>query len=172
MRLAMVVNDSNPVVASLPAAGYLSAHVNLSDRPQENKRENSATIAGFETRDSETVHLQWPSVNLKIGDVVELRVLPDGEGDDPSEIRKSSESPDNLFTRAELANELVQAVSEFEQRLREISAKSKELEPPEEHKKFMRASGRVTWELGQILLSPAYRRHKELIPHELRGELL
>jgi hypothetical protein len=34
------------------------------------------------------------------------------------------------------------------------------------------AVGRVVWELGDSLLYPIYRRHKELVPDELKGELL
>lgn len=172
MRLSMAVNGGTPVVASLPCAGYLSAHINLSDRPQDNEREKTARIAGIETRESETVHLKWPTVDLEIGDVVELRLLPDGVGDEPSEIRKSSESPYNLFSSTELAKALVNAVSDFEQRLSEIAEKSKALESPEEHKKFTKAWGSTIWELGQNLLFPVYRRHKELIPQELKGEIL
>jgi hypothetical protein len=70
------------------------------------------------------------------------------------------------------SKELVQAVSEFEGRLREIADKSKELEPADEHKKFNRAWGSVIWELGQNLLYPVCWRHKELIPEALKNELL
>ena len=172
MRLSMAVYGGDPVVASLQRPGYLSAHLNLSDRPQDTERQKTVRIAGIETGETDTVHLKWPSVDLEIGDVVELRVLPDGEGNEPSEIRRSSESPYNLFSSHELAKELLQAVSEFEGRLREIAEKSKELEPVEEHKKFNRAWGSVIWELGQNLLYPVYRRHKELIPEELKNEIL
>jgi hypothetical protein len=30
----------------------------------------------------------------------------------------------------------------------------------------------VAWEVGENLLYPVYRRHKELIPEELKGEIL
>jgi hypothetical protein len=132
----MAVNGSNPVIASLQRPGYLSAHLNLRDRPQDNESQKTVRIAGIETGETDTVHLKWPSVDLEVGDVVELRVLPDGEGNEPSEIRRSSESPYNLFSSPELAKELVQAVCEFEGRLRELAEKSKELEPADEHKKF------------------------------------
>jgi hypothetical protein len=71
-----------------------------------------------------------------------------------------------------LAKELLQAVSEFEERLNELLVKSKELEPDDEHKKFARAWGSVVWELGENLLHPVYRRHKELIPEALKNEIL
>jgi hypothetical protein len=168
----MAVNGGNPVVASLPHPGYLSAHLNMSHRPEDAERKTTIRLAGNETRETETVHLKWPSIQLKVGDVIELRVLPDGEGDEPSEVRSSSKSPYNLFSNAELAKELVQAVSEFEERLSKLLEKSKELEPADEHKKFTLASGSAVWELGQNLLHPVYRRHKELIPEALKGELL
>jgi hypothetical protein len=129
-------------------------------------------LAGMETGETETAHLKWPGVELKVGDVVELRVLPDGEGNEPSEISRSSESPYNLFSSAELAKELLRTVSEFEQQLSALLEKSKELEPADEHKKFTLSCGSIVWELGQNLLQPVYRRHKELIPEAMKGELL
>jgi hypothetical protein len=171
MRLSMAVNGGNPIVASLPHPGYLSAHLNMSDRPKENERKKTIGLGGHETRETETVHLKWPSVELKVGDVVELRVLPEGEGNEPSEARTSSKSPYNLFSNAELAKELLQAVSEFEGRLRKLLEKSEELEPADEHKKLTRAWRSVVWELGENLLYPVYRRHKDLIPEALKNEI-
>jgi hypothetical protein len=172
MRLSIAVNTGNPIIASLSGSGYLSAHLNMSYRPKEGENKKNVRIDGTETNETETVHLKWPSFDLKTGDVLELRVLPDGEGDPPSEIRRSSESPYNLFASTELAQELVQAVAEFELRLAELRRKSEQVEPPEEHKKFNAANAAVAWELGQHLLYPVYRRHKQLIPEELKGELL
>lgn len=172
MRLSMAVNGGNPIVASVPRPGYLNAHLNMSDRPKDNERKMEVRLVGIETGETETVHLKWSNVELKVGDVVELQILPEGKGNEPSEIRKSSESPYNLFFNAELAKELLQAVSEFEGRLSKLLEKSKELEPADEHKKFTRACGSVVWELGQNLLQPVYRRHKELIPEALKNELL
>jgi hypothetical protein len=172
MRLSMAVNGGNPVVGSLPHPGYLSAELKMSDRPKDNQRKNTITLAGSETRETETVWLKWPSVELKVGDVVELRVLPDGQGNEPSQVRKSSESPYNLFSNAELAKELLQAVSEFEERLRKLLEKSEELEPADEHRKFVLAWSSAGWELGRNLIDPIYRRHKELIPEAQKNELL
>ena len=157
MRLSLSVNGAAPIVASLPGQGYLSAHLNMNDR---------------QTEETETVYLNWPTLNLEIGDVVELRVLPNGNGDPPSEIRRSSESRDNLFSSAELANELLKAVSNFERRLTGLLRKSKETEPADECRKFISANTAVSWELGQNFLYPVYPRHKELIPEELKRELL
>jgi hypothetical protein len=172
MRLSMSVNGATPTLASLSSPGYLSAHLNMHDRPKESDDGKEVSIVATATGETETTRLKWPTVDLKIGDVVELRVLHDGEGIEPSEVRKSSESPYNLFSTTELAKEVLQAVSEFEETLSKILQKSKQLEPAEEHKKFTRAWGSVVWELGQNLLMPVYRRHKELIPEEMKGELL
>jgi len=172
MRLSMAVNGGNPIVASLPHPGYLSAHLNMSDRPKDNEHKKTIRLDGIETRETETVQLKWPSVELKVDDVIELRVLPEGEGNEPSEVRNSSKAPFNLFSNEELAKELLQAVSEFEERLSELLQKSKGLEPPDEHKKFTHALGSVVWELGHNLLQPVYRRHKKLIPDKLKNELL
>ena len=101
-----------------------------------------------------------------------VRVMHDGEGNEPSEVSRSSGSPYNLFSNAALAKELLHAVSEFEERLSKLLEKSEEMEPPDDHEKFTRAWGSVVWELGQNLLHPVYRRHKELIPKELKNELL
>jgi hypothetical protein len=172
MRLSLSVNGAAPIVASLPGQGYLSAHLNMNDRPKENGDKKDVRISGMQTEETETVHLNWPTLNLEIGDVVELRVLPNGNGDPPSEIRRSSESRDNLFSSAELADELLKAVSDFERRLTGLLRKSKEKEPADEYRKFISANTAVSWELGQNFLYPVYRRHKELIPEELKGELL
>jgi hypothetical protein len=172
MRLSMSVNGATPRVASLSGPGYLSAELKMSDRPKGSEHKKEVHIGGFETGETETVHLKWPSFDLKVGDVVELRVLPDGEGDAPTEIRKSSESPYNLLSSTELAKQVLEVVAEFEERLTDLLYKSEELEPPEEHEKFRRAWGTVGWELGQNLLYPVYRRHKELIPEELKGTIL
>jgi hypothetical protein len=144
----------------------------MADRPKDNEDKKSVRLDGMETKETETIHRKWPSIELRVGDVVELRVLPDGEGSEPSEVRNSSESPYNLFSNLELAKELLQAVSQFEEKLMKLSEKSKKLEPADEHKNFTLALGRVVWELGQDLLHPVYRRHKELIPEALKGELL
>jgi hypothetical protein len=123
MRLSMAVNGGDPIVASLPHPGYPNAHLNMSDRPKDNERKKTIRLNGHETRETETVHLKWPCVELQVGDVVELVVLPDGEGNEPAEVRNSSKSPYNLFSNAELAKELVMAVSEFEERLGKLLEK-------------------------------------------------
>jgi hypothetical protein len=172
MRISIAVNAGAPIVASLPQPGFLSVHLNMNNRPKENVNLTTVQAVAHETRETETIRMKWPNVDLKVGDVVELRVLDEGEGSQPSEIKMSSEDPNNLFSNPELAKELIQVVSDFEARLRELFEKSKELEPLDEHKKIMRAWGSIIWNLGVDLLYPVYRRHKELIPEEMKGEML
>jgi len=172
MRLSLKVNGTPRVVAAVNGPGYLSAHLNLHDRPKENDHSKTVRVVGFETLETETVRLEWPEFDLQVGDVAELNLLNDGEGDPPSSVRKSSESPQNLFSRPDLAKEVLSVVSEFESRLMQALDKSKTIESAEEHRRFALAVGRVVVGLGDSLLSPIYRRHKELVPDHIKGELL
>jgi len=90
----------------------------MSDRPKEGKHSNKVRIQGSHTAETETTSMKWPAVELQIGDVVELRILPGGDA--PSEVRNWSESPSNLFSSGELAKELLEMVSDFEKRLRKF----------------------------------------------------
>ncbi len=138
MRLSLSVNGAVPIIASLSGAGYLSAHLNMSDRPKENEHSKNVRISGTETRETENVRLKWPTIDLETGDIVELRILPDGEGDVPSEVRKSSESPYNLFASAELARDLLEAVSEFEGLLASYVANRRKQNPLTNTRNFVR----------------------------------
>lgn len=172
MRLSLKVNGNSRVVASVNGPGYLSAHLNLHDRPKEGDYSKTVQIAGIQTMETETVYLDWPKLDLQVGDAVEIRLLEDGEGDTPSAVRRSSESPRNLFSRPDLAKELVALVSDFEARLMQLVDRTEKTESAKEHKTFATAVGRVLTEVADAFLYPVYRRHKELVPDELKGELL
>jgi hypothetical protein len=172
MRLALKVNGTSRAIAAVNGPGYLSAHLNMHDRPKENDNSKTLQISGIQTLETETMYFDWPKLDMQIGDAVEIRLLDDGEGDAPGAVRRSSESPRNLFSRPELANELLTLTSDFESRLMELVGKSERTESAEEHKRFTTAVGRVLSELGDSFLYPVYRRHKELVPDELKGELL
>jgi hypothetical protein len=172
MRLSLKVNGSPRVVAALDGPGYLSAHLNLCERPKDNDYSKTVGVVGFQTLETETVRFEWPKFGLQVGDVAELSLLNDGAGDPPSAVRRSSESPQNLFSHPELARGLLSVVSDFESRLMQMLEKSKAIESAEEHKRFALAVGHVVAQLGDSLLSPIYRRHKELVPDALKGELL
>jgi len=55
------------------------------------------------SQETENVRMDWPSITLHAGDVVELKLLP--PGDPPSEMRMTSDDPRNLFASAENAEE-------------------------------------------------------------------
>ena len=90
----------------------------------------------------------------------------------PAQRRNSAESPNNLLSNTALAKELLDACRHFESRLFEIMENASAIEPEEEHRKLKRAIGNVLVDLGEDLLSPIYRRHAELIPEPMKGELL
>jgi hypothetical protein len=172
MRLSLKVNGSHRVVAAVNGPGYLSAHLNLRERPKDNDYSKTVRVAGTQTLETETVRFEWPEFDLQVGDTAELSLLNDGAGDPPSTVRRSSDSPQNLFSHPELASEVLSVVSAFESRLMQMVDKSKNTESADEHKRFALAVGQVLTQLGDSLLSPIYRRHKELVPDELKGELL
>lgn len=172
MRLSLKVNGNPRVVASVNGPGYLSAHLNLHDRPKEGDYSRTVQIRGIQTMETETAYLDWQKLDLQVGDIVEIRLLEDGEGDTPSAVRRSSESPRNLFSRPDLAKELLALVSDFETHLMQLVDRSEKTESAQGHKTFTTAVGRVVTELGDAFLYPVYRRHKGLIPDELKGELL
>jgi len=172
MRLSLKVNGNARVVAAVNGPGYLSAHLNLCERPKANDYSKTVRVVGIQTLDTETVRFEWPEIALQMGDTAELSLLNDGVGDPPSTVRKSSESPQNLFSNPELASEVLSVVSDFESRLMQMLDKSKASESAEEHKRFALAVGHVAAQLGESLLSPIYRRHKDLVPDGLKGELL
>jgi len=124
IRLSLSVNGTSRFIASSPGTGYLSAHLNMHDRPKEGDRSRKIRVEGIETAETETVSLKWPTVDLDVGDVVELRILPEGEGDAPSDIRRSTDLPSNLFSNPDLAKELLQMVSDFEARIMQLVSKS------------------------------------------------
>lgn len=172
MRLALKINGMPRFIAALQSPGYLSAHVNLLERPNEDDYSKKIRIVGIHTGETESIHFDWPELDLQVGDTVELHLQDGSDGDPPIATRASSKSPENLFSRPALAKELLELVSDFEKSLMQLVEKSQEVEPAEENKRFTRAVGRAFTALGECFLYPVYRRHKELVPNELKGELL
>lgn len=171
--MSLSINDSHRLTASFQGPGYLSAHLNMSDRPKEGEISRRVCLRAFDTSNqTETVALDWPALDLEVGDVVELQILPEGEGDPPTETRRSSEAPGNLLSSSELAKQVLQAVSEFDAHLMNLLARAEATEPSDEYQKFRSAIGYVFAETGERLVTPIHRRHQELIPEALRGELL
>src|SRR4051794_19044567 len=125
MRLSLSVNGHLHYTASVNGAGYLSAHLNMHSRPKENDYSRSVRVVGMETGETETVRMEWPAQPLRVGDVVEIKILSnDGMSDRPIEVKKSSEVPNNLFSNAELAKEVFDTVQDFDSRLMQLLSKS------------------------------------------------
>src|SRR5690242_20552337 len=135
MRLSLDINGRTRVVATVNGPGYLHAHISMRELPKDNDYAKTVQISGTQTLETETVSIDWPSFQLQIGDKLEFQLLPDGDGDPPSAVRRSSESPTNLFSNIELAKELLQLVANFETSLMKLTDKSKEIETAEEHKR-------------------------------------
>jgi hypothetical protein len=172
MRISVSVNGTTKYTSSVDGAGFLSAHLNLNDRPKEKGRNGTLHVQGFETHEAETVSVSWPEFSVNEGDVIQLAVLKEGPADAPSKRRTTAGSPRNLLSNATLAKELLDLCADFETRLFALLEKAKGIEPDEEHRKFTRAVGDMAVDLGEHLLSPVYRRHPHLVPEDMKGELL
>jgi hypothetical protein len=173
MRITAKLNGATQYVAQVSGAGFLNAHLNLADRPKESSISCVLRVEGFDTNSpTETVSVKWPEISLAVGDIVQVQLLDDGPADPPV-IRKSTiESPSNLFSNENLARDLLSLVGDFERRLFDLMERSEAIEPEDEHQKFKRAIGHAIVDPGKHLLSPVYRRHPELVPESMRGELL
>ncbi len=167
MRIEALLNTDSCSTAGIATPGYVSAHLNHS----KTSGTASLTLVAIEAHETESVHLEWPVVALKEGDVVTLRLLADGPSTEPAKTSTTSNHPANLFKDTSLAAEVLDACKEFENRLGAVLERSKTLEPPEDHAKFLRAVGYMASELGDRLLYPIYRRHPELVPDDLRGDI-
>ena len=100
MRIQALLNDQPVCTAGLDTRGFLSAHLNIEVRCSEPDAQNVLRLVGIETHKTESVHIDWPVVNVKEGDVVTLKLLPDGRSTEPVQMKRSSEAPSNLLTRA------------------------------------------------------------------------
>src|SRR5580698_7322538 len=160
VRLEARLNGTTRYVAQISGAGFLNAHLNLSNRPKENAISSVLRVEGHDTNSpTETVWVKWPEISLAQGDVVQLRLLEDGPADPPAVRKSTSESPLSLFSDKDLAKELLSLVEEFEQRMFSLMEKSEHIESAEEHKKFRRAVGHAIIDLSEHLRLPVYRRH-------------
>jgi hypothetical protein len=173
VRLQVKVNGAQCFVAAVPGAGFLSSHLNLSNRPKEGTQKRRLRVEGIDTNSvSETRSLSWTPIELTVGDVVQLEILEDGPGDPPARERSTRDAPTNLFEHEHVAGELLELSRAFEKQLFEFLAKVEKVESAEEHAKFKRALGSVIVELYNHFFSPVWRRHAALIPEEAKGEML
>jgi len=86
MRISLSINGNPQYTASMSGAGYLSAHLNVRNRPKENRLSAVVELDATDTsQQTENVSMHWPAMPLHAGDVVELKLMPPGEGDPPFE---------------------------------------------------------------------------------------
>jgi len=170
MRLSLSINGARHCVASLPQSGFLSAHVNLADRSKAVS--GRVQVVGYDTSKSgETISLKWPTADISVGDSIEIKILDEGEGNPPENMRRSTEPELGLFVNVSTAKRLLDLVYEFENALMQVASEAKDLEPGEERKLGLAITGIVD-ELGNKLVYPIYRQHKDLIPEALQGDIL
>lgn len=173
MRISLTVNSQAQYIASMSSEGFLSAHLNLSDRPKSGEVKRKIRIVGYDTSlATENVSHSWPDIDLALGDVIELTVLEDGVGSPPSSTRRSSQYGGNLFASGDLAAEALEIGQDFEKKILSLLSKADTAETEEEAKKFRLAVGHLLGALGEHLYAPIWRRHSNLVPPEMRGELL
>jgi hypothetical protein len=165
MRLELTVNDGSPVRASLQSKGWLSAHLNLDIEPESEKTSGKVFLDSIDTSDEpNAVHSTWDVGNLAVGDRIQVRVLDDGEADPPTKIRRTSESPKNLFFQeTETARALLSAIRSFDIALGEVLDRARVGEPEEEFKRIANAILKVSCEMDQRLIMPTLRRHPDLV---------
>ena len=172
MRLSISVNNRPPVTGSLTAAGWLSAHLNLRHDGSD-EQSNRASIVAMNTSEApNTVHSHWEAGPLAVGDNIEVKILPDGESDPPTDVRRTSGSPQNLFSDVEQARMLLAAIKSCDQVLMEVLRRASAVEPPDELKKIELAIASVSVEFDRKLISPMIRRHPELLAEAEALELL
>ena len=113
----------------------------------------------------------WEIGALSAGDIAEISILQDGEADPPNEVKRTVESPNNLFSRVDQARGLLSAISACDKELMLVLEQSRSNEPPDEFKKIARAIGSILAEFDRSLIQPTLRRHPELFA-EAEGKKL
>ncbi len=170
MLLQLVVNNGSAIRASLNGKGLLSAHLNVSIG---SKKGDAATVrlnVIDETDEPNSVYSTWEAGALSAGDKVEICLLPNGEADPPSEVRRTSESPKNLFSSQDQARLMLDALMRCDGELSAILERARTAEPKEEFEKIARAVGSVICEMDRLIV-PTLRRHPELVEEARRKKL-
>jgi hypothetical protein len=110
-----------------------------------------------------SVHSVWDIGKLSVGDKAEIHVVADGEADPPTEVKRSAESPSNLFSNVDEARRLLKAISACDKELHAVLERSRTVEPEDEFMRVTRAIGGVLAEIDRLLIQPTLRRHPELL---------
>ena len=117
MRVQVSVNNGIPVRASLENQGWLSVHLNLSSDDDADGPARLWVQAIDKSDEPNSTFSIWEVGTVSIGDTTEIQVLNDGEADAPTEVRRTSESPKNLFSNVDQARKLLSAISACDKEL-------------------------------------------------------
>ena len=166
MLLELAVNDGPRLRASLNGKGLLSAHLNVSNEADEKNAATMTLNSIEETEKPNAVYSTWEAGKLFVGDRVEIRLLAVGEADPPTTVRRTLESPRNLFSDADQARRLLNAINKFDAEMMGILEHARAVEPKEEFDRILQAIGAVAVEVDQRLITPTLRRHPELLEEE------
>lgn len=170
--LELAVNNGPAIRASLNGKGLLSAHLNVSVGTEDRDASTIVLNSIDESGEPNTVYSTWNAGNLSIGDKVEIRLLSDGEADAPTEVRRSAESPQNLFSDLEQARLLLFAISAIDAELMSVTQRARGAEPADELERIEKAVGAVAYELDRRLITPTLRRHPELLEEAKQKNLV
>jgi hypothetical protein len=162
MRLQVSVNNGVPVRASLQAQGWLSVHLNFSSDDADGGSGSLSAWAIDRSDEPNATHSKWDLGTLSLGDTAQICILDDGEADPPTEVTRTSESPNNLFANADSAREALSAIHFCDKELMRVLEESRSSEPKDEFQKIARAIGSILAEMDRSLIQPTLRRHPEL----------
>jgi hypothetical protein len=109
---------------------------------------------------------------MSIGDTTQIQILNDGAADPPTEVRRTSDSPNNLFANVDLARELLTAISICDKELSRVLERSRSTEPKDEFEKIVSAMGSIIVDLDLRLIQPTLRRHPELTAEARERKLI
>lgn len=164
MRVQVSVNDGAPVRASLTSNGWLSVHLNFQSDNQAESSSGSIQAVSIDcSNEPNSVHSVWDIGKMAVGDKAEIHVVADGEADPPTEVKRSIESPSNLFSNTDEARRLLKAISACDKELNAVIEQSHRVEPEDEFRKILIAIGGILAELDHNLIQPTLRRHPELL---------
>jgi len=172
MRLQVSVNNGVPVRASLQTEGWLSVHLNLSSDDTGSVPGRLIVQAIDKSDEPNSTFSTWELGTLSIGDTAQIQVLDDGEADPPTAVRRTSESPKNLFSNVDQARQLLTAISVCDKELGAVIQRSKTVEPEDEYAKIVQAIGGIICDLDRYLIQPTLRRHPELLAEAKEKKLI
>lgn len=131
MRLGVSLNDERCYVAALPDTGTVHAHLTLQD--DEHGKRRRLKVFGFRHTAEEATGLEWPSVEARVGDTLQLAIMTEGPGDPPREQAEKKRLPTVRMVESEgLADKLRQLCETFGASLSSLLIEAESSEPPEQ----------------------------------------